>query len=249
MSLPLLCFLQMNCKDIDFDNVFLSDPSATESSSSPYLTASDNMLIDPAYWNQHPPRFHYLIQQISTLLPALESDLGTQNDNWVADLFVKDVQATTLAKTPIADSAGSITEPESEEIAAPAHTTSAVAVTATATTTIPSADDGSTTEPESDTEFVPPSISTLTAAIKTEVRFTSGPSSTPASTTMPPRLERLDPQSFFATPSPPPPNSIYWKYVMCEEDSKWYDRAGVDDSFTVIRQRKQELQELLDHDE
>jgi hypothetical protein len=85
MSLPLLCFLQMNC-DIDFYNVVLSDPSVTESSSSPYLTASDNMLLNPAYWIQHPPQFCYLMQQISTLLPALESDLGTQNHDWVADL-------------------------------------------------------------------------------------------------------------------------------------------------------------------
>ncbi|KAG2028590.1 hypothetical protein BDR03DRAFT_1019600 [Suillus americanus] len=196
MSLPLLRFLQMNC-DIDFDNVVLSDPSVTESSSSPYLTAADNMLLDPAYWIQHPPRFRYLIQQISTLLPALESDPGTQNHNWVADLFVEDVQATTPAKTPIADSTGSITEPESEDVAVQA------------TTLVPAA------------------------------------TSTPGSTTIPPRLERLDPRSFFATPSPPPPDSIYWKYVTREEDSKWYDRAGVDDSFSVVHQRKRELQALF----
>ncbi|KAG0702246.1 hypothetical protein DFH29DRAFT_875288 [Suillus ampliporus] len=184
------------------------------------------MLLDPAYWIQHPPRFRYLIQQISTLLPALESDLDTQNHNWVADLFVEDVQATTPAKTPIADSADSITEPESEEITAPAHTASAVTVT---TTSGPCTDSGSTTEPESD-----------------ENRSAATP--TPGSTTIPPRLERLDPRSFFATPSPPPPNSIYWKYVMREEDSKWYDRAGVDDSFSVMRQQKRELQALLDHE-
>ncbi|KAG2068876.1 hypothetical protein BDR04DRAFT_1157402 [Suillus decipiens] len=30
-------------------------------------------------------------------------------------------------------------------------------------------------------------------------------------------------KSFFATPNPPPPGSIYWKYVLHEEDARWYD--------------------------
>ncbi|KAG2029526.1 hypothetical protein BDR03DRAFT_987695 [Suillus americanus] len=189
MSLPLLRFLQMNC-DIDFDNVVLSDPSVTESSSSPYLTASDNMLLDPAYWIQHPPRFRYLIQQISTLLPALESDPGTQNHNWVADLFVEDVQATTPVKTPITDSAGSVTEPESEDIivqaTTPAKTPIAdsagsimepksedVTVQATTPAKTPIADStGSITEPEYDTEIVP-------------LQVTSGPCADSGSTTEP----------------------------------------------------------------
>jgi hypothetical protein len=53
-------------------------------------------------------------------------------------------------------------------------------------------------------------------------------------------------KSFFSTPSPPGPDSIYWKYVSREEDAKWYDRLGTDDSFRAVRQMKEELQELCD---
>lgn len=94
-----------------------------------------------------------------------------------------------------------------------------------AVTTTP-IDTGSTTEPESDVDIAP-----STAA------------SASATTIVPPRLNR---RSFFATPSPPPPDSIYWKYVTREEDSRWYDRTGTDESFSVVRQWKQELQMSLD---
>lgn len=89
MSLPLLRFLQIPFDDIDFDNVVLSDPSLTESSNSPRLTASDEMVLDPAYWFSHPPRYRYLMQRISTLLPTLQaSALSTEDQNWVAALSV-----------------------------------------------------------------------------------------------------------------------------------------------------------------
>ncbi|KAG1725614.1 uncharacterized protein EDB91DRAFT_1254662 [Suillus paluster] len=61
--------------------------------------------------------------------------------------------------------------------------------------------------------------------------------------TMTPRLDR---HCMFATPSPPPPGSIYWKYFMREEDAKFYDCAGTDESFHAVRQKKKELQALLD---
>lgn len=128
------------------------------------------------------------------------------------------VQATTPAKAPIADSTGSITEPESEDIV-PVYTASTATTTEVQVTSGLCADSGSTTEPESD---------------KNNLTSTS----TPGSITIPPHLEWLNPRSFFATPSPPPPNSIYWKYVTPEEDTKWYDCAGVDESFSVVRQRK-----------
>lgn len=88
MSIPLLCFLQIP-EDIDFDNVFLSDSSATESSSSPHLTASDDMLLDPTYWSAHPPRYCYLMQHISPLLPALETagfHVHAHHLDWATDL-------------------------------------------------------------------------------------------------------------------------------------------------------------------
>lgn len=88
MSIPLLRFLQIP-EDIDFDNVFLSDSSATESSSSPHLTASDDMLLDPTYWSAHPPRYRYLMQHISPLLPALETagfHVHAHHLDWATDL-------------------------------------------------------------------------------------------------------------------------------------------------------------------
>lgn len=88
MSLPLLRFLQIP-DNIDFDNVFLSDPSATESSSSPHLTASDDMLLDPTYWTDHPPRYRYLMQRILPLLPALETGgfhVRAHHWDWATDL-------------------------------------------------------------------------------------------------------------------------------------------------------------------
>ncbi|KAG2337296.1 hypothetical protein BDR05DRAFT_1005173 [Suillus weaverae] len=50
----------------------------------------------------------------------------------------------------------------------------------------------------------------------------------------------------FATPSPPPPTSIYWKYVSKEEDAAWYARSGKDDGFHAVHQIKRELQALCD---
>ncbi|KAG2341724.1 hypothetical protein BDR05DRAFT_1001563 [Suillus weaverae] len=79
------------------------------------------------------------MQQISTLLPSLESDLGTQNHNWVADLFFEDVQATTPAKAPVVGS-DLIMEPESEDV--PIHTTTPAKA--------PVIDSDSITEPESE---------------------------------------------------------------------------------------------------
>ncbi|KAG2109480.1 hypothetical protein DEU56DRAFT_920361 [Suillus clintonianus] len=255
MSLPLLRFLQIPFDDIDFDNVVLSDPSLTESSNSPRLTASDEMVLNPAYWFSHPPRYRYLMQRISTLLPTLQASASsTEDQSWVAALFAKDVPAAMTPKILTTDGADSITDPESEDITVtPSISTPTTVAT---TTTIPPADDDSTTEPDSDAEIVTPGISTLTAVIEVN----SGPCMDPGSTTesesdenvplaapvVPPHLDRLDSRSFFATPSPPPPDSIYWKYITREEDSKWYDRAGTDSSFSAVRHRKQELQALMD---
>jgi hypothetical protein len=155
--------------------------------------------------------------------PVVDSDSITEPES--EDL---PVQATTPAKATITDSTGSITEPESEDIA-PVYTASTATTTEVRVTSGLCADPGSTTEPESDDDN-PTSTST------------------PGSMAIPPHLERLDPRSFFATPSPPPPNSIYWKYVTPEEDAKWYDCAGVDESFSVVRQRKRELQALCDNE-
>jgi len=51
-------------------------------------------------------------------------------------------------------------------------------------------------------------------------------------------------KSIFAMPSPPPPGSLYWKYVMHEEDAKWYDWGHKDPSYDRVRRLKKELEEL-----
>ncbi|KAG2740140.1 hypothetical protein P692DRAFT_20881198 [Suillus brevipes Sb2] len=243
MSLPLLHFLQIP-EDIDFDNIFLSDPSATESSSSPHLTASDDMLLDPTYWTDHPPQYRYLMQHILPLLPALETGgfhVHAHHWDWATDLFVNDTQATTTTTTtPLAADPGSTTKPKSNIEITPRPS---------AATTTP-VDTGSTTEPESDIDITPSAATTTpvdtgsTTEPESDIEITpSAAASTSATTIVSPRLNRW---SFFATPSPPPPDSIYWKYITREEDSKWYDRAGTDESFSVVRQWKQELQMSLD---
>ncbi|KAG1837807.1 hypothetical protein C8R48DRAFT_782569 [Suillus tomentosus] len=82
--------------------------------------------------------------------------------------------------------------------------------------------------------------------------ITEPESDDPPVTHVPPRPElsesatRLDRHCMFATPSPPPPGSIYWKYFTTEEDARWYDRSGTDKSFQAVRKMKEELQALLD---
>ena len=49
-------------------------------------------------------------------------------------------------------------------------------------------------------------------------------------------------KSIFATPSPPPPSSLYWKYITCEEDAKWYDWEHKDSSYDKVRRWKKELE-------
>jgi hypothetical protein len=56
-----------------------------------------------------------------------------------------------------------------------------------------------------------------------------------------PVLRQIKRKSFFNTPSPPGPDSFYWKYVSQEEDAKWYDRSGTDASFRAVHQMKEEL--------
>lgn len=70
---------------------------------------------------------------------------------------------------------------------------------------------------------------------------TTAPSTVPKPTVATPVHKPI-----FATPSPPPPTSIYWKYVSKEEDATWYDRSGKDDGFRAVREIKRELQALCD---
>ncbi|KIO09137.1 hypothetical protein M404DRAFT_8012 [Pisolithus tinctorius Marx 270] len=73
--------------DIDLDNAILSDPSLTESSSSPpHLTASDDQLLSPDYWLSNAARYAQLRQRF---LPYKLSTTSS-NANWVDDLGLDD---------------------------------------------------------------------------------------------------------------------------------------------------------------
>jgi hypothetical protein len=86
-----------------------------------------------------------------------------------------------------------------------------------------------------------------TPAVVYDPESVTEPESEPETHTIPtvvcitPKPKKKDWTDFFATPSPPSPTSNYWKYVTREEDAAWYDRAGTDDSFHVVRQMKREL--------
>ncbi|KAG2748109.1 hypothetical protein P692DRAFT_20819337 [Suillus brevipes Sb2] len=76
----------------------------------------------------------------------------------------------------------------------------------------------SVTELESDVEDPPPvpppkdDLSSITKPENTPIKTSiKGATTTPK-------------KSFFNTPSPPGPDSLYWKNVSQDEDAKWYDR-------------------------
>lgn len=133
-------------------------------------------------------------------------------------------------------------EPESDE---------PTALKSAPTSTVLKYDPGSTMEPESDkpmTPIVSTALTTITPR-NYDPGSTTKPKSDedkPAATTVTPTASTLKQKSFFATPSPPGPDSIYWKYVTQEEDAAWYDRSGTDDRFHAVRQMKRELQQLCD---
>ncbi|KAI6046738.1 hypothetical protein EDC04DRAFT_2597854 [Pisolithus marmoratus] len=86
---------------------------------------------------------------------------------------------------------------------------------------------GSTTEPESNNVLLSQPIS---PGSTTEPKSDDGVS--PGSTAEPALNAPF--KIIFATPSPPPPDSLYWKYVTPEEDARWYDCMGEDNTFNVI---------------
>jgi hypothetical protein len=51
-------------------------------------------------------------------------------------------------------------------------------------------------------------------------------------------------KGFFDTPSPPGPDSLYWKYISHEEDDRWYDRSKTDASFDAVRHMRQKLRDI-----
>ncbi|KIK16600.1 hypothetical protein PISMIDRAFT_25096 [Pisolithus microcarpus 441] len=155
----------------------------------------------------------------------------------------------TVQKSP-----SSTTEPESDDTLLPSTTepeSDAPLRQQTPRPSVPAqhASPGSTTEPESDDPLLP--------ALTRVEHGSSGSTTKAESDALPseqtphlPDSEKISTKhlpsfkSIFATPSPPPSGSLYWKYVTPEEDAKWYDRTGEDSTFNVIRRWKRELEGL-----
>ncbi|KAI6142124.1 hypothetical protein BKA82DRAFT_28518 [Pisolithus tinctorius] len=282
MDLPLAakCFFDIP-DDVDLDNVVLSDPSLTESSTSPHITASDDQLLDPEYWHSHPYQYEQFIQ---CLLPyQLPGALA--NANWADKVFDPECDTPPQADTPCPTrchliphppsqrssptkvpaycgvqrpSPGSTTEPESEAPTAPLRTQTPhpplpAQRPSPGSTTEPESNDvpvhtqtphpplparhpspGSTTEPESEAPAAPLHEQTPCPALS--------PTKAGSDNVSARRIPIF--KSIFATPSPLPPGSIYWKYITPEEDARWYDCAGQDKTFNVIQRWKKELEDL-----
>ncbi|KAL4063316.1 hypothetical protein J3A83DRAFT_4379734 [Scleroderma citrinum] len=143
-------------------------------------------------------------------------------------------------------SPGFTTEPESDTdlkcISTPHPTTPSIPAT------VQLASPGSIIEPESD------------APVQAQSSEPSQPVSTPHPASQHPSLTKSNigsadvpltqclcvHKTIFATPSPPPPGSLYWKYITHEEDARWYDQEGKNSSFDMVWHWKQELEELQD---
>ncbi|KAG1722337.1 hypothetical protein EDD22DRAFT_1054625 [Suillus occidentalis] len=216
-------------------------------SDTPHMTTSDDILVDPAFWLANPEKERLLRAQIfgptvSAAIPAVICDLEsvTEPESEPEVLHITPNPPCTIPAV-ICDPE-SVTEPESEP---ETHTTPPCTIPAVA------CDPESVTEPESEpeTHTTPPCT---TPAVACDPESVTEPESEPETHTIPtvvsitPKPKKKDWTDFFATPSPPSPTSNYWKYVTREEDAAWYDRAGTDDRFHVVRQMKRELRELCD---
>ncbi|KAG1758727.1 hypothetical protein EDD22DRAFT_956591 [Suillus occidentalis] len=170
--------------------------------SSPHLTPSDDIMLDPNFWTTNNPACHLLKQHILQVTQPKPKPLATQmealrDSDWIDDLAI-----------PIDDS---ITEPESDEPVTTAPLPS---------TFLPIDDSITESESEPDNALI-------------------------ALSTPKPTITKLH-KKWFATPSPPAPDSIYWRYFMREEEAQFYDRSGTDKSFQTVRKLRQELQGSLD---
>ncbi|KAG1765065.1 hypothetical protein EV702DRAFT_1051130 [Suillus placidus] len=146
---------------------------------------------------------------------------------------------------PLVCDLGSVTEPESELDVPLKHTPKKTVIQPLI------CDLSSVTEPESDLD-IPPKPQTLLQVIQPlvcdpdsitepESDLDVPPKHTPKKTVIqsnPDSVIKPKRKSFFKTPSPPPPGSIYWNYVSHEEDARWYDRTGTDNSFEGVHKMK-----------
>ncbi|KAG1803114.1 uncharacterized protein BJ212DRAFT_1487158 [Suillus subaureus] len=147
---------------------------------------------------------------LSKTLPSDDSIMELESDN-----------VTPLPSKALPSGDDSVTEPESDE---PGQCT-------VPSKTLPSND--SITELELDKVAPQPlNIAPLPSkALPSDNDSVMEPESEP--TTPKPIAPKLN-WKWFATPSPPPPDSIYWKYFTQEEDAHMYDCSGTDKSFQAV---------------
>ncbi|KAG1737196.1 hypothetical protein EDB19DRAFT_1909891 [Suillus lakei] len=236
-----------------------NDSNDSTHSSTPVMTLSDDFLLDPANWTSDPlrarlMRLRDLLQQESTptkpmpILPVDDPSSVTEPES----------EPEITAPTPIlpVDNPSSVTEPESEpEIAAPTPilpVDNLSSVTepesepeiAAPTPILPVNDPSSVTEPESEPENLPqPTIPTPTLPVEDPSSVTE-PESEPEDQLIKGATPVPKKKGFFNTPSPPGPDSLYWKYISREEDDRWYDRSKTDTSFDTVCQMRQKLRDI-----
>jgi hypothetical protein len=201
-----------------------ANDSTDTRSSTPVMTPSDDFMLDPKNWSSIAIN-RSLRSYNTTILPRADDPSSVTEPE-----SEPDAPATIL---PSADDPSSVAEPKSEPDAP--------------TTILPRADDpSSVTEPESEPDAPTTAPPIVLAPICDSDSVTEPESEPDAPTTAPSTVATPVHKPIFATPSPPPPTSIYWKYVSKEEDAAWYDRSGKDDGFRAVREIKRELQALCD---
>ncbi|KAG1724976.1 hypothetical protein EDB19DRAFT_1915280 [Suillus lakei] len=212
-----------------------NDSNDSTCSSTPVMTLSNDFLLDPANWTSDPlrarlMRLRDLLQQESTPTKPMPI-LPVDDPSSVTELESEPEIAAPMPILPVNDPS-SVTEPESEpEIAAP-------------TPILPVDDPSSVTEPESEPKNPPqPTIPTPTLPVEDPSSVTE-PKSEPEDQLIKGATPVPKKKGFFDTPSPPGPDSLYWKYILREEDDRWYDCSKTDTSFDTVRQMRQKLRDI-----
>ncbi|KAG1831925.1 hypothetical protein DFJ58DRAFT_848123 [Suillus subalutaceus] len=196
--------------DPDFDdlNGYQADTSINTNdsndtrSSTPVMTLSDDLLSNPACWpTHHADRIRARLLSLMELLIVPTTTPSKEDPSSVMEPESKIEEPPPVPPPPPQEDPSSITEPESEPEEPPIKNLPPIKHPP------PKDDPSSVMEPESEPEEPP---------IKTPIK---GATTTPKK------------KSFFDTPSPPGPDSLYWK-------------LGTDQSFDTVRKIKAELRDL-----
>ncbi|KAG1848891.1 hypothetical protein F4604DRAFT_1921162 [Suillus subluteus] len=255
--------------DSELDSYLQKEPrsedwtdSGHSNTSSPHLTPSDNIMLDQEFWTNSPAcqllRQHVLTQSEPKPVAAQKEVLLR---DWIDDIFLESEQHTVLLPSKTLPSDDSITEPESDDHEQ--HTVPSKTLPSDDSITEPESDDpiqhivpsktltsdDSITEPESDDpiQHIVPSKTLTSDDSITEPESDDHEQLTVVLPTPKPITPKLD-RKWFTTPSPPPPDSMYWKYFTQEEEARFYDRSRTDKSFQAVRELKRQLQLSLDEE-